>query len=184
MRQQYRYPLSFLPKPQFTVYGAYMWKCLVLGLVESRFRSERDIDANVDAKPPHRQMFWDGEFSRQQRGLKILVSPVSWHRNWDDGYLAVQGKASDSSPSLIPPSIVLASCSHSWMGRVWPNLQNRRQISVLGQIEVLEIRQGNFIVIYTHWRLSLNKKRHLIACFRVESRRPAAHSSSIVHYCL
>jgi len=39
--------------------------------------SERDIDANVDAKPPHRQIFRDGEFSRRRRGPKMLVSPVN-----------------------------------------------------------------------------------------------------------
>jgi len=45
--------------------------------MESRIRSEDDIDANVDAQPPHRQMFRDGEFSHRRWGPQILLSTVS-----------------------------------------------------------------------------------------------------------
>jgi len=86
--------------------------------MQSRIRSERDIDANGDAKAPHRQMFRYCEFSHRRRGPKILLSTLSCHRNWDDRYLTVLNEASGSKPSSIPPSIVLDSPSRSWMGQV------------------------------------------------------------------
>ena len=94
-----------------------------------RNRSKRDIDADVDTKPPHRLMFRDGVFALRRLRLKILgESHELTIENWCDRYIERKALA-----SLDP---TLRCLRFSWQfvtGGNLTELAESKMFSVLGQ---------------------------------------------------
>jgi len=114
-------------------------------------------------------MFRDGVFALRRLRLKILgESHELTIENWCDRYIERKALA-----SLGP---TLRCLGFSWQFVTGGNLTELAESKgVLGSwSERLDKGEEKEVVIYTHWCLGLDDKRHLIVCLFFESHHPAA----------